>query len=69
MRSAEPVKRKTETTSSSLTSKHPVKSSPESVEESRLKAWKSTGVVSLRDSGLQVRSGKFINELEIYTIG
>ncbi|KAG0623047.1 hypothetical protein M758_3G145100 [Ceratodon purpureus] len=52
VRSASPVKGKTSPPKSSITSKQiPLK--PTEVEESRLKAWKLTGVVSLRDSGSQ----------------
>lgn len=53
VRSASPVKRKTSPPKNSLSSKQiPVKATQ--VDESRLKAWKLTGVASLRDSGLQV---------------
>lgn len=53
VRSASPAKRKTSPPKSSTSLKQiPLKSTE--VDESRLKAWKLTGVVSLRDSGLQV---------------
>ena len=55
VRSPSPVKRKTSPPKSSLASKQ-ISLNPTQVDESRFKAWKVTGVVSLRDTGLQVCS-------------
>lgn len=55
VRSASPVKRKTSPPKGSSSPFKQIPLKPMQVDESRLKAWKLTGVVSLRDSELQVR--------------
>lgn len=54
VRSASPTKRKTSPPKSTSLSFKQISLKPMQVDESRLKAWKLTGVVSLRDSELQV---------------